>query len=71
MAAGSTYTPIATQTLSSSVSNITFSSISGIYTDLILIVNIAETPSIGSFVFRVNGDSGNNYSVISDSFYFN
>jgi hypothetical protein len=37
MAAGSTYTPIATTTLSSSQAEVTFTSFSG-YTDLVLIV---------------------------------
>jgi hypothetical protein len=37
MAAGSTYTPIATTTLSSSTATITFSSIPATYTDLVLI----------------------------------
>ena len=36
MAAGSTYTPIATTTLGSAASSVTFSSIAGTYTDLIL-----------------------------------
>jgi hypothetical protein len=59
-----TYTPIATTTISgSSTSNFTFSSISGSYTDLVLIGQIAETPSLGSLVYRVNSDSGSNYST--------
>ena len=39
MAAGSTYEPIATTTASGSVSQITFSSIAGTYTDLVVVVN--------------------------------
>ena len=35
MAAGSTYTPIATTTLGSNVASYTFSSIAGTYTDLV------------------------------------
>jgi len=46
-----------------STTSVTFSGISGTYTDLVVIANIAETPSLGSFVFRVNGDSGTNYST--------
>jgi len=62
MAAGSTYTPIATQTLGSAQASVTFSSISGSYTDLVLI--IAGTTSAGSTVHcRFNSDSGNNYSL--------
>ena len=38
MAAGSTYTPIATTTLGSAQADVTFSSISGSYTDLVLII---------------------------------
>jgi len=37
MAAGKTYEPIATTTLSSSAATITFSSISGSYTDLVFV----------------------------------
>lgn len=66
MAAGSTYTPIATNTLASPASTITFSSISGSYTDLVLIMNAGQTsPSINSTRVRVgNGsvDTGSNYS---------
>jgi hypothetical protein len=39
MAAGSTYTPIATTTLSSPSTNHTFNSIPGTYTDLVLVIN--------------------------------
>jgi hypothetical protein len=65
MAAGSTYTPIATQTLGSAVSSVTFSSIPSTYTDLILIANtgFVNTGSDNQFEARVNGDSGSNYSV--------
>ena len=63
MAAGRTYTPIATTTLSSAQSSVTFSSISGSYTDLVLIAsNIV--PSTGMDVtMYVNGDTGTNYST--------
>lgn len=56
----STYTPIATVTLSSSQSSYTFNSFSG-YTDLILISNHATTATTTLFM-RFNSDSGNNYS---------
>lgn len=61
MAAGKTYEPIATTTLSSAASSITFSSIPGTYTDLILIANVvaASTTYISG---QVNGDTGTNYS---------
>ena len=58
-----TYTPIATTTLGSAASSVTFSSISGSYTDLILIAsNIV--PSTGmDITMIVNSDSGSNYST--------
>jgi hypothetical protein len=62
MAAGSTYTPIATTTLGSGQADITFTSFSG-YTDLVLIVN--GTPvTAGSYnlEMRFNGDTASNYS---------
>jgi len=62
MAAGSTYTPIETKTTSGSISTTTFSSISGVYTDLILIVNGGVSTGIDLSV-RYNGDTGSNYSV--------
>ena len=60
----STYTPIATNTLSSAAASVTFSSISGAYTDLVVVVN-GKTTGTGptSFGFRFNGDSGSNYSL--------
>lgn len=39
MAAGSTYTPIATQTLPSATSTVTFSNISGSYIDLVIVID--------------------------------
>ena len=62
MAAGSTYTPIATTTLSSNQATVTFSSISGSYTDLVLIVSAQQTPALNTQYIRFNGDTGNNYS---------
>ncbi len=65
MAAGSTYTPIATQTLGSAASSVTFSSIPSTYTDLILVANtgFTSTGSDNQFEARVNSDTGSNYSV--------
>ena len=62
MAAGLTYESIATTTLSSSSASVTFSSISGSYTDLILICNIAQSSGNNSLRYRFNGDTGSNYS---------
>jgi len=62
MAAGSTYTPIATKTLGSNQTQVDFTSFGG-YTDLILVTNIKDTN--GYALLRVgNGslDTGNNYS---------
>ena len=63
MAAGSTYTPIATTTLGSDTASYTFSSISGSYTDLILVSSVSSTHSITtSLVLQFNGDTATNYS---------
>jgi len=60
----STYTPIATQTLTSAVSSLTFNDIPQTYTDLILTVNtIPYTSSEGNVNLRFNSDSGGNYST--------
>jgi len=59
MAAGSTYTPIATTTLGSSQTSVTFNSFSG-YTDIVMIVS-ARSDS-GYMALRFNGDSAANYS---------
>ena len=61
MPAGSTYTPIATTTLGSSQTTITFNSFSG-YTDLRLIAYPKSTADGMNYMFRFNGDSGTNYS---------
>jgi len=62
MAAGSTYTPIATQTLGSAAASVTFSSISGAYTDLVLIANGQAAASQNNFEMQFNGDTATNYS---------
>jgi hypothetical protein len=56
-----TYDPIATQTLGSSAATVTFSSIPGTYTDLVLVCRQA-TNTDGNTQLRFNGDSGTNYS---------
>jgi hypothetical protein len=60
MTAGSTYTPIATTTLGSNQSSVTFSSL-GSYTDIVIVVGgtITVDQAIG---VRFNGDTGTNYS---------
>ena len=64
MAAGNTYEAIATQTLGSAASSVTFNSIPSTYTDLVLVCQpIAATASDGAI--RVNSDTGSNYSITS------
>ena len=62
MAAGSTYTPIATTTLGSAQASVTFSSISGSYTDLVLVGNLGSASAYFANI-RFNSDTGSNYSV--------
>jgi hypothetical protein len=63
MPAGSTYTPIATTTLGSAAASVTFSSIAGTYTDLVIVINGAYASSDdGSPGLRFNSDTGGNYS---------
>jgi hypothetical protein len=61
MAAGATYEPIATQTLGSTASSVTFSSISGAYTDLVLVISPASSAQKDVDI-RLNGDTSGNYS---------
>jgi hypothetical protein len=61
MAAGSTYTPIATTTLGSNTASVSFSSFSG-YTDLILVMNCKLVSGSQTGMLRFNSDSGANYS---------
>jgi len=58
----STYTPIATTTLGSAAASYTFSSISSIYTDLVLVANGYITTSAQGIRIQFNGDTGTNYS---------
>lgn len=60
----STYDKIATTTLSSSQASIDFTSISGSYTDLVIVGSIkAATATNPACYVRFNGDTGSNYSV--------
>jgi hypothetical protein len=62
MAAGSTYTPIATNTVSgTSTATVTFSSIAGTYTDLIIVANGSITVNDDTYV-QFNGSGGTGYS---------
>ena len=59
----STYEAIATQTLSSAAASVTFSSIPGTYTDLILVISNTSSGSLaGVYLSEINGDTGTNYS---------
>ena len=68
MAAGATYTPIASFTVSTAQASYTFSSISGAYTDLVLIVNgqtSLNDREIWAQVGNGSADTGTNYSWTS------
>lgn len=58
-----TYEPIATTTLSSAAASITFSSISGSYTDLVLSIITKNATSNANLTLRFNSDTGTNYSI--------
>lgn len=60
-----TYEPIATTTLGSAAADVTFSSIVGTYTDLVLVVNGGIVNSSQDLSLRFNSDSGTNYSDTS------
>ena len=64
MAAGATYTPIATYSTTGSQASYTFTSIPSTYTDLILVTNLStsldQTESVN---ITFNGDSASNYSA--------
>jgi hypothetical protein len=62
----STYEAIATQTLSSAAASVTFSSISGTYTDLVIILSVQSTSAANTDTrpwLRLNNDSATNYST--------
>jgi hypothetical protein len=61
-----TYTALATVTLGSSASSVTFSSIPATYRDLVLLFGGKSTSaSLVEMLARINGDSGSNYSRVS------
>lgn len=62
MAAGVTFTPLATTTLGSNANSVTFSSISGSYTDLILVCADLAAQSAQTIYVQTNSDTGSNYS---------
>ena len=56
-----TYEPIATTTLTSNQSTVTFSSISGSYTDIVVVANATLSAGVG-FGMYFNSDTASNYS---------
>lgn len=56
-----TYEPLATTTLSTTQNQIDFNSISGTYTDLVIVANGGVT-STNDIWLRMNSDTGTNYS---------
>lgn len=56
-----TYTPIASATLGTATSSVTFSSIPSTYTDLILVANPINTTTTALNLY-LNSDTGTNYS---------
>lgn len=60
-----TYTPLANITLANSTNaSVTFSSIPATYRDLVVIVNAIASVSNIQARFRLNGDTGTNYSYV-------
>jgi hypothetical protein len=59
----STYEPIATQTLGSTASSVTFSSIPSTYTDLVVVVVGTLTTGADNVCMQFNGSTGSVYSV--------
>lgn len=57
-------TPLANLTLGSSQANVTFSSISGSYRDLLLVVNAKSSASGWESRIKINNDTGSNYQVV-------
>jgi hypothetical protein len=57
-----TYEKIASTTLGSSAATVTFSSISSAYTDIVAVVSAKVAASSYDLSFRLNSDTGSNYS---------
>lgn len=63
-----TYTAIASQTLTSSASSVTFSSIPGTFRDLVLVAQATTTGATTRAIrLQFNSDTGSNYSVVNMS----
>jgi len=60
----STYEKIATTTLGSNQTSVTFSTIPGTYTDLVMVANTRLVSGVSTnYVVTFNGDTGSNYSL--------
>ena len=57
-----TYEPIATTTLGSTATTVSFTSIPGTYTDLVLVTSIKAATTNTNQWMRLNSNSGTNYS---------
>lgn len=58
----STYSQIATQTLGSTATSVTFSSIPQTYTNLVLVTSAINTGGATDLFLTINSDTGTNYS---------
>jgi hypothetical protein len=59
-----TYEPIATTTISSNTTSLSFTNISSSYTDLVVICsNFTSTTAGGTIYFQFNNDTSSNYSM--------
>jgi hypothetical protein len=63
MAAGSTYSQIATTTLGSAAASYTFSNIPQTYTNLVLVCNVQTTTNQDALRAQFNSDIATNYSM--------
>jgi len=59
-----TYTALATVTLGSSASSVTFSSIPATYRDLVVVISPTTSVDGTEVLMRVNGDTGSNYAFV-------
>lgn len=63
MSKTATYALIEAKTLGSATATVTFSSIPGTYTDLILVINGTTSVNGAGIIFTFNGDTASNYSL--------
>ena len=60
----STYTPIASQTLTSAATSVTFNGLPQNYTDIVLVASFSSAVADNDVRCTVNGDTGSNYSYV-------